>query len=314
MLRYLFKRVSHAAFVIWLVATTVFVGLRAMPGDPARLALGMRAPEEAVNNLRRQLGLNDPIYVQYIDYWGSLLQLDFGQSIQNGQGVTEVILTAAPKTLSIATVALVVGLTISIPAGIIAATNKNQVEDYLSTIGAFFGVSMPAFFFGILLSLIVGGWLNLLPTYGYTELSEGVIPWLQSILLPGLAVGVPYAAIVMRMMRSSLLEELSQQYMETARAKGVPPRTALVKHALQNALIPVVTVAGIQVAFLLTGSVTVELVFGIKGLGRVLIDAMLTNDYPVVQGAILLVAGIMVYMNLLVDIVYTFVDPRIRYD
>jgi peptide/nickel transport system permease protein len=314
MLRYIFKRVLHATFIIWLVATAVFVGLRTMPGDPARLALGIQAPQEAVNALREQLGLNEPLHMQYIDYWANLLQLDLGRSIQNDQLVSEIMVTAAPKTLSIAAVAFVVGLTISIPAGLIAATKKNQFEDYLSTVGAFLGVSMPAFFFGILLSVIIGGWLDLLPTYGYTEPSEGVIPWLQSILLPGIAVGVPYAAIVMRMMRSSLLEELGQQYMQTAQAKGVPPRTALFKHALQNAMIPVVTVAGIQVAFLLTGSVTVELVFGIKGLGRVLIDAMLTNDYQVVQGAILLIAGIMVYMNLLVDIVYTFIDPRIRYD
>jgi peptide/nickel transport system permease protein len=314
MFRYISKRVLHATFVIWMVATAVFVGLRTMPGDPARLALGMRAPQEAVQALRENLGLTEPIYIQYINYWGKLLQLDFGRSIQNGQPVTDIIMTAAPKTLSIAAVAMAVGLSIAIPAGVISATNKDHIEDYISTIGAFVGVSMPSFFFGIILAIVIGGWLNLLPVYGYTEPSEGIVQWLRSIILPGLSVGIPYAAIVMRMMRSSLLEELGSQYMETARAKGVPPRNALYKHALQNSLIPVVTVAGIQVAFLLTGSVTVELVFGIKGLGRVLIDAMLTNDYPVVQGAILLVAGIMVYMNLLVDVVYTFIDPRIRYE
>jgi peptide/nickel transport system permease protein len=274
----------------------------------------MRAPQESVDALREELGLNEPIYVQYIDYWINLLQLDLGNSIISGQEVNQIILTAAPKTLSIAALAFVIGLVVAVPAGDISATNKGQAKDYLSTIGAFLGVSMPAFFFGILLAVIVGGWLGLLPTYGYNDFSDGVIPWLQTIILPAIAVGIPYAAIVMRMMRSSLLEELGAQYMETARAKGVPPRTALYKHALQNAMIPVVTVAGIQVAFLLTGSVTTELVFGIRGLGRVLVESILQNDYTVVQAAILLIAGIMVYMNLVVDIIYTFLDPRIRYD
>jgi len=314
MLKYIIKRVLHAAFVVWMVATAVFVGLRTMPGDPARLAMGMQAPQESVDALRSELGLTQPIHVQYINYWGDLLRLDFGNSIMSGQPVSDIIMNAAPKTLSIAAVAFVVGLVIAVPTGVLSATNKDQIEDYLSTVVAFFGVSMPAFFFGILLAVMVGGWLDLLPTYGYTEPSKGILPWLRSIILPGLAVGVPYAAIVMRMMRSSLLEELGQQYMETARAKGIPPRTALYKHALQNALIPVVTVAGIQVAFLLTGSVTVELVFGIRGLGRVLIESMLTHDYTVVQGAILIIAGIMVYMNLIVDLVYTVLDPRIRYE
>jgi len=314
MLKYVFKRVVHASFVIWMVATAVFIGLRTMPGDPARLAAGMQAPQEEVDALRESLGLTQPLHVQYIDYWGKLLTFDFGNSMMGSQPVNEMLMNALPRTLSIAVVAFFVGLVIAIPTGVISATNKDQVEDYLSTIGAFFGVSMPAFFFGILLAVIVGGQLNLLPVYGYTELSEGVIPWLESILLPGIAVGVPYAAIVMRMMRSYLLEEMGEQYMETARAKGVPPRTALYKHALQNALIPVVTVAGIQVAFLLTGSVTVELVFGIRGLGRLLVESMLNHDYPVVQGAILVVAAMMVYMNLVVDLIYTLLDPRIRYE
>lgn len=314
MLKYVFKRIVHASFVIWMVATAVFLGLRTMPGDPARLAMGMQAPQEQVDALRESLGLTQPLHVQYIDYWGELLSFNFGDSIMSSQPVSQVLLSAVPRTLSIAAVAFVVGLLIAIPTGVISATNKDQVEDYLSTVAAFFGVSMPSFFFGILLAVIVGGQLNLLPVYGYTELSEGVVPWFKSILLPGLAVGVPYAAIVMRMMRSSLLEEMGEQYMETARAKGVPPRTALYKHALQNALIPVVTVAGIQVAFLLTGSVTVELVFGIRGLGRILVESMLNHDYPVVQGGILVIAGIMVYMNLVVDMIYTLLDPRIRYE
>jgi len=223
------------------------------------------------------------------------------------------LLTTAPRTFAIGGLGIVVGLLISIPAGIIAATRRRETIDYVSTMAAFLGISMPAFFIGILLALVFGVWFNLLPIVGYTPLSEGVIPWFKSILLPGIAVGLPYGAIVMRMMRSSLLEVMNEPYMRTALAKGVDSRVRLVKHALQNAMIPVITVAGIQVAIIIVGSVTVELVFGIKGLGRVLVNSMLDRDYAVTQGAILLVAFILVFMNLAVDLTYTVIDPRIRY-
>ena len=172
---------------------------------------------------------------------------------------------------------------------------------------------MPAFCVGLLLAVVFGVWLGWFPVVGYTPLSEGVIPWLRGIILPSIAVGLPYAAGVTRMMRSSLIETLNKQYMRTAVAKGVTSRTRLYKHALQNALIPVVTIAGIQLALILGGSVTVEIVFGIQGLGRVLVNSILERNYPVTQMTILLVAGIFVFMNLLVDIMYTAIDPRIRY-
>ncbi|WP_309221867.1 ABC transporter permease [Halorussus sp. MSC15.2] len=208
---------------------------------------------------------------------------------------------------------MVIGLGVALPTGIVSAVRKNEPLDYVATVTAFMGVSMPAFFVGILLALVFGVWFDLLPVFGYTPISEGVVPWFESIILPAIAVGLPYSAIVMRMMRSSLLEVQNEQYMRTALAKGVNGRVRLFKHALQNALIPVVTVAGIQLALVLVGSVTVELVFGIKGLGRLLVDSMLDRDYPVTQAVILLVAGVMVFTNLLVDVAYTFIDPRIRY-
>jgi peptide/nickel transport system permease protein len=313
MWRYIAKRVAHALFVMWLVATTVFFGLRAIPGGPVRTMLGQEATPEAVASLRRQLGLDEPVPVQYVEWMADLLVLDLGSSITSSAAVTTLIGQAAPRTISIAAFGVALGLAVAIPAGVVAATRRNELPDYVATVVAFLGISMPAFFVGILLAIIFGVWLGWFPVIGYTPLSEGVEPWLKSIVLPGIAVGLPYAAGVTRMMRSSLLEVLDQQYMRTALAKGVNSRVRLYKHALQNALIPVVTVAGIQLALVLGGTVTVEIVFGIKGLGRLLVNSILDRDYPVTQATILLISGIFVFMNLIVDIAYTAIDPRIRY-
>jgi peptide/nickel transport system permease protein len=313
MRQYILKRVAHAVFIMWLVATTVFFGLRAIPGGPVATMLGQEATPDARQALREQLGLNDPWYVQYGDWMVDLATFDFGQSLTNNQAVADLVLQAAPRTLSIGIVAVVVGLSIAIPAGIVSATRKREPVDYVATVVAFLGLSMPAFFVGILLALVFGVWLDVLPVFGYVPISEGVVPWFESILLPGLAVGLPYGAVVMRMMRSSLLEVLDEPYMKTALAKGMSSRVRLYKHALQNALIPVVTVAGIQLALVLVGSVTVELVFGIQGLGRLLVDSMLDRNYPVTQVVILLVSAVLVFTNLAVDLAYTAIDPRIRY-
>lgn len=313
MWRYIAKRTGHAAFVMWMVATTVFVGLRSVPGGPVRAMLGQEATPEAVASLRAELGLDQPLHVQYVDWLAGMLGGDFGQSITSSESVGTLIAAAAPRTISIAAFGVVLGLAVAIPAGIIGATRRNEPADYVATIGAFVGISMPAFFIGILLAIVFGVQLGWFPVVGYTPLSEGVVPWLQSITLPGIAVGLPYAAGVTRMMRSSLIETLDEQYMRTAVAKGVSSRVQLYKHALQNAMIPVVTIAGIQLALVLGGSVTVEIVFGIQGLGRLLVNSILERNYPVTQMTILLVAGIFVFMNLLVDIAYTAIDPRIRY-
>lgn len=313
MWRYIAKRVAHALFVMWLVATTVFFGLRAIPGGPVRTMLGQEATPQAVAALRRQLGLDEPLPVQYAEWMADLLVLDLGTSITSSTAVTTLIAQAAPRTLSIAAFGVVLGLAVAIPAGVVAATRRNEPPDYVATVVAFLGISMPAFFVGILLAIVFGVWLSWFPVIGYTPLSAGVVPWLKSIVLPGIAVGLPYAAGVTRMMRSSLLEVLDQQYMRTALAKGVDARVRLYKHALQNALIPVVTVAGIQLALVLGGTVTVEIVFGIKGLGRLLVNSILDRNYPVTQATILLISGIFVFMNLIVDIAYTAIDPRIRY-
>lgn len=314
MRQYIAKRIIHAFFIMWLVATTVFFGLRVMPGGPVRSRLGIDASPEAVHALRVKLGLNRPIYVQYIDWMTDLLVLDLGDSLTSGAEVNTLLAQATPRTLSIAVMGIIVGLLIAIPTGIISATHKRKPIDYVATVSAFLGLSMPAFFIAILLALVFGVWLNIFPVIGYTPLREGVLPWFRSILLPGIAVGLPYGAVVMRMMRSALLEVLNQQYMRAARAKGVGTTVRLFKHAMQNALLPVVTIAGIQLALVLVGSVTVEIVFGIQGLGRLLVNSILDRNYTVTQGVILVIAAVMVFTNLVVDLTYTVLDPRIDYE
>lgn len=311
--RYITKRTIQAVGVIYVVATLVFVAVRSVPGDPARLALGGAADRQAVQALRQELGLNQPIYVQYGKWMSNLIQGDLGESIYTGEPVLVRIISAAEPTLSIALVGLCIAMGIAIPTGIVGATRRGKWEDYVGTTVAFLSISMPAFWFGIVLILLVSTRVEAIPSYGYTPLSDGIIPWFANILLPAIAVGLPYAGIITRMMRSSMMDVLNEKYMQTARAKGIPPRLALFKHGLQNALLPVVTVAGILFALLLGGIVAVEIVFGIQGFGRLLIRSIERQDFPVVQGSVILVSIIFVFMNLVVDLLYMSINPKIRY-
>jgi len=313
MKRYLAKRLVHSVFVIFFVATVVFAAVRAIPGDPARLMLGGDADPAALEALRNELGLNQPVYVQYLRWLRRIAVGDFGESIRTQEPVLESIVQVAEPTLSIAGLAMALALAIAIPAGIISAVKRYQIEDYLATMVAFFGISMPAFWIGIVLILVVGTNLEWIPTFGYTSIREGVVPWLQSIALPSFAVGLPYAGILMRMMRSSMLEVLNEDYMRTAEAKGLSRNLVLFKHGLQNALIPVVTIAGIFLAVVLGGVVAVEIVFGIRGLGRLLIGSINRRDFPVIQGTVIVVAFVFVFTNLVVDILYTMINPKIKY-
>jgi peptide/nickel transport system permease protein len=310
---YIIKRLLNAVVIMWAVATVVFFGLRFIPGGPAAAILGENANPQRVQALEESLGLNKPILVQYTDWFINILQLDFGNSVRTSQSVNEIIMIALPKSVSIGLVGVIVGLLLSIPAGIVSATHKDTVPDYVATVSAFLGLSMPAFYIGILLMVLFGVWLDVFPVFGYTSPSEGIIPWLRGVILPGIAVGLPYAAVLMRMTRSSLLEVLNEHYMKTARSKGLNSRVRLYKHALQNALIPVVTIAGIQFALIISGSVTVELVYGIRGMGTVIVESIRNQDYPVAQGVIIVVACGFVLVNLAVDIAYTVINPEIKY-
>ncbi|MFB6301089.1 MAG: ABC transporter permease [Halobacteriales archaeon] len=314
MRRYIIKRVLHSLFIIWLVATTVFIGLQLLPGGPVRTMMGPNVPERAIQEMRRELGLHKPIWIQYLDFLKSLITFQFGTSLTTQEPIEKIVMTVAPRTFSIGIVGMIVGITLSIPTGIISALRKGEPSDYVATVAAFAGLSFPAFFIGILLMLVFAVHIDLFPTFGYVPIKKDPIGWAQHIILPGIAVGLPYTAVVMRMTRSSMLEVMGQQYMKTAKSKGVSARVRLWKHALQNALIPVVTVAGIQIALIIIGSVTVEIVFGINGIGRTLVDSILKRDYPLAQVIIIITSTVLVGMNLIVDIVYTVIDPRIRYE
>ena len=311
--RYLLKRLLHSAFVIFFVATVVFAAVRSIPGDPARLMLGGDADSDALRALRNELGLNQQLHVQYLRWLRRILTGDFGESIRTGQSVLDLLVQVSGPTLSIAALGMVIALMIAIPTGIISATKRYEFEDYVATVVAFFGISMPAFWIGIVLILVIGVNVDAMPTFGYTPLDEGVVPWVKSILLPSIAVGVPYGGILMRMMRSSMLEVLNEDYMRTARAKGLSSNLVLFKHGLQNALIPVVTLAGIFLAVVLGGVVAVEIVFGIRGLGRLLIGSINRRDFPVIQGTVIIISFAFVFMNLIVDMLYTMINPRIQY-
>ena len=314
MTQYIIRRLIQALVIIWGCATLVFFMLRMIPGDPVIQMLGPEYTPEAAAALRTKLGLDQPLHVQYVRWMGNVLRGDLGGSIASGETVAEAIASGLPKTLSLATLSFIIALVIALPAGIIAALKRNSAFDYVASVVAFVGVSMPSFWFGIILILIFAVHLQWLPAIGYSELTEdGFWPWLQRLILPSLAIGAAYSAILMRFVRAGLLEVLGSDYVRTARAKGVREQAVILRHALRNALIPVVTVIGIQLALLLSGTVVVETVFSIRGIGRILVGAIFDRDYPIVQGVILLIAVIFVLANLIVDIVYTFLDPRIHY-
>ncbi|MEE9587327.1 MAG: ABC transporter permease [Hyphomicrobiaceae bacterium] len=312
---YLLRRSVGAILVMWAVATLVFFMLRAVPGDPIAAMLFDVGDADAIAALKAKLGLDQPVYVQYVKWFLLVLQGDLGNSIYGSRiEVSRIVMEALPRTLSLASLAFVIAIVIAVPAGLISAIRKHSALDIVVTVFAFLGLAMPDFWLGIMLIIIFAANLHWLPAIGYAPLSQGFWPWFSHLILPAIAVGTPFAAIIARMIRSSMLEVLNSDYINVANAKGLKKLRVILVHAFPNALIPVVTVMGIAIALLMAGAVVVENVFAIKGLGRVLIEGILNRDYPVVQGAILLVSAIFVFANLAVDVLYTVIDPRIRYD
>lgn len=315
MTQYIIRRLIHSVIIVWGCATLVFFLMRAIPGDPIIQMLGPEYTPEAADALRHKLGLDEPVWIQYFKWMGDALRGDFGSSITGAESVGGAIASGLPKTMSIALLAFLIATAIAVPAGILAALKRNSPADFVVSIIAFLGVSMPSFWFGIILILVFAVNLGWLPSLGYKSFSsDGPVEWFRHLLLPSLAIGAGYSAILMRFVRASLLEAMNSDYIRTARAKGLSERRVVVAHGLRNSLIPVVTVAGIQVALLLSGTVIIETVFAIRGIGRLLIGAIFDKDYPMVQGTILVVAVIFVFANLIVDIIYTLLDPRIKYD
>lgn len=315
MSRYLIRRVLGAIVVMWAVATLVFFMLRAVPGDPIAAMLFDVGDPAAAEQIRQKFGLDQPVWVQYVKWFGLVLQGDFGTSLLGSRvEVSRIIAEAFPRTISLASLSFLIATAIAVPAGLISALRRHSTLDHAVTVVAFLGLSMPDFWLAILLIIVFAAHLQWLPAIGYVPLAEGFWPWFSHLILPSIAIGTPFAAVIARMIRSSMLEVLRADYMQVARAKGLLQLRLIFVHAFPNALIPVVTVMGIVLGLLMVSTVVVENVFAIKGLGRVLIQSIFNRDYPVVQGAILLVSAIFVIANLLVDVLYTVIDPRIRYD
>ncbi len=313
--KFLFRRTLGAIIVMWAVATLVFFMLRAVPGDPMLAMVFDTGDPAAADEMRRDFGLDQPVYVQYVKYFLQVMQGNLGTSIYGSRvPVSRIVAEAFPRTMSLALLSFLLALLIAVPAGLISALKKHTAIDHGVTLAAFVGLSMPDFWLAILLIIVFAAQLHWLPAVGYVPLAQGFWPWFSHLILPTIAIGTPFAAIIARMIRSSMLEVLKADFMRVSRSKGLLEKRLLIVHAFPNALIPVVTVMGIALALLMAGTVVVENVFAIKGLGRVLIQGILNRDYPVVQGAILVVSAIFVFSNLLVDALYTVIDPRIRYD
>ena len=311
--RYLLQRLFTTIIVVFGITFVVFMIIQLVPGDPARVVLGVAASEENVEALRERLGLNEPIWQQYLTWLGGLFQGDLGNSLVTGQPVTDQILQRLPATLTLAAAGLIVGLLIGLPAGIMSAIKPHGSLDISTSLLSQIGISIPDFWLGILLVLLFSLTLGWFPSQGYTPFSEDPVDWFMHLILPALTVGIISGSIQTRFNRSAMLEVLHQDYIRTARAKGLTEGIVINKHALRNALIPIITILGLQLTALLSAVVVVEVVFSWPGLGRLTLDAVLDRDYPLLQGAVFTIAVLLALINLGTDLLYAFVDPRIEY-
>jgi peptide/nickel transport system permease protein len=307
------KRLLSLVIVMSIVGVIVFTLMYVAPGDPAAVMLGPEASPDDVARLRQQLGLNQPLIVQLGRWAFRVLRGELGESIFLGQPVTKSIAQRVEPTLALTLLGMMVAVGLGVPLGIISAVRTGTVIDQAFAIVAVLGVSMPEFWLGINLMLLIGQYLGWLPVAGYTPLLEDPLQWLRSLVLPALAIGLVQSALISRITRSAMLDVLSQDYIRTARAKGLPERAVVYRHALQNALVQGVTVIGVVLAVLLSGAVVVETVFNIPGLGRLLITSVLRRDYPVIQGIALLVSAVYVLVSLLIDILCVYLNPKIKY-
>jgi ABC-type dipeptide/oligopeptide/nickel transport system permease component len=303
--QYIIRRLLIMIPVLLGVSLIIFTMVRVIPGDPAIILAGPHANKEQVDQIRTQLGLDRHPVVQYFSFLGDLVQGDLGRSTRTGLPVTREIMARLPNTVVLALTAIILASFLGVLTGIIAGVKQNSIFDHLSMMIALFGLSMPVFWLGLMLMLLFSIQLGWLP-------SVGAESW-KHLILPAITLGANSTAIIARMTRSSMLEVIRVDYIRTARAKGLTEKMVIWRHALKNALIPVVTVIGLQTGTLLGGAVLTEIVFAWPGIGRLLVEAILSRDYPVVQGLVLLVAIIFIFINLIVDLLYSYLDPRIRY-
>ena len=313
MVSYILRRVLSTVLVMAIVALFVFSLLYIAPGDPAAIIAGDQASPGDIERIRQGLGLDRPFLVQFGSWLWRILHGDLGTSIFTNLPVSSLIAQRIEPTLSLMVLTLVLTIVVAVPLGVLAAWKAGSWVDRTIMAFAVFAFSLPVFVVGYVLAFVFALQFEWLPVQGYTPLAEGFWPWLQNLILPALALGCVYIALIARITRASMLEVLQQDYIRTARAKGLGQRSILFVHALKNAAVPIVTVIGIGIALLIGGAVVTESVFAIPGLGRLTIDAILRRDYPVIQGIVLLFSFLYTLVNLMVDVTYTLVDPRIRY-
>jgi peptide/nickel transport system permease protein len=313
MTAYIIRRLLMTIPVMGLVAVFVFFLLHLSPGDPAAIMAGDNASPESVMEIRRKLGLDEPLWRQLVVWLANLASGDLGRSMFWGDPVTTLIAQRAEPTISLALTTILFAVTVAVCLGVIAAANVGRAVDRFVMGLAVAGFSVPVFVIGYLLIFLFSIELRWLPVQGYTPIAEGILVWLHNLILPTLALGLAYVALIARITRTTMLDVLAEDYIRTANAKGVARAPMLLCHALKNAAVPIVTVVGIGVALLIGGVVITETVFNIPGIGRLVVDAIARRDYPIIQGVIMIFSGIYVLVNLAVDLSYTFLDPRIRY-
>ncbi|WP_144223016.1 ABC transporter permease [Mesorhizobium amorphae] len=312
MTAYLLKRIAIAIATLVLASIVVFAVLEVLPGDPARLMLGMNASAEQVEQVRTQMGLNDPLLLRYLHWIGNLVVLDFGRSYTYSVPVIDLVRERVAVSLPLALIALALSTLIAIPVGLYAASRQGRFGDTVSMGVSQIGVAIPNFWFALLLIYLFAVWLKWVPAGGFPGWNAGVWPALKALILPAIALALPQAAILARVTRQALIEVLSEDYVRTARAKGMPYRAVLWRHALRNAMIPVLTILGLQFAFLLAGTIIIENVFYLPGLGRLIFQAITQRDLIVVESVVMLLVATVILVNLLVDFSYAVVDPRLR--
>ncbi|MER8543310.1 ABC transporter permease [Mesorhizobium sp. M1334] len=310
---YIFRRLVSAIAVMAMVGVFVFLLLRMAPGDPAAMIAGRSATEEMIAGIREQLGLNDPMPVQFIRWVRDMLGGDFGTSIFAGRPVLELISQRLEPTLSLSILTMILSVTVGVCFGILAAWRSGGLIDRILTAFSAFAYSVPVFVIGFFLIYFLAIRLHWLPVQGYVPIAAGLGPWFGHLIMPTVALGLGYIAFIARITRSSMLEVLSEDYMRTAAAKGASSYAMLFHHALKNAGVPILTVIGLSFAWLIGGVVITETVFNLPGIGRLVVDAINNRDYPIIQSVLILVSGLYVLINLTVDLAYTLIDPRIRY-
>lgn len=314
MLPYLAKRLLLLLPTVLVPVTLVFLMMKLAPGDPAAVILGDNATPAQVNALRERLGLDDPLLLQFVEFLKALVTFDLGESISLGDPVLSTVLSYGVVTLQLTVFALAIAVVLGATAGVMAALFHNRAIDKVTMIGAVMGVAIPEFWLALLLILAFAVTLRWFPVGGYVPMSEGVFASLETLFLPALALGLVQAAFIARMTRSAVLDVVGEQYIATARAKGIAWRDVLQRHILRAASVPIVTVIGLTAAVLMGGAIAVEMVFSLPGLGRLLIQAVTRRDYPLIQGIVLIVAVAYVLINLVVDLAYALLDPRVRYE